>query len=102
MKNKVLADINELNARIFQFPTSAIKENGIKINYYNFIVNTQNEDCQKALIEIVSKIQKDEIDEFIDNVPYINELDKKFYKKYINERYEKILLPAYEAIIQSN
>lgn len=96
VKNRILSDINELNARIFQFPTSAIKENGVKINYYDFIMNTQNEDCQKALVDIVERIQVSKINEFIDEVPYINELDKKFYKKYIYERYEKILLPIYE------
>jgi len=99
VKNKILSDINELNARIFQFPTSAIKENGVKINYYNFIMNTQNEDCRKALVDIVEKFEIDKINDFIDEVPYINELDKKFYRKYIHERYEKILYPVYENIM---
>ena len=33
---KVLANEAELHARVFQFPTSAIKLKGRKINYYDF------------------------------------------------------------------
>lgn len=33
----VLTNEAELHARVFQFPTSAIKLNGRKINYYDFI-----------------------------------------------------------------
>ena len=41
----------------------------------------------------------EQISDFIDAVPYISELQKKFYKQYIRARYEKIILPAYELII---
>ena len=35
---RVLKDEDELNSRVYQFPTSAIKQNGRKINYYDFPV----------------------------------------------------------------
>ncbi len=54
--NDLLTDEDVLNARIYQFPTSA----------------------------------------FIDDVPYITELQKAFYKRYIEARYEQILEPALE------
>ena len=39
---KVLDNESELHARIFQFPTSAIKLKGRKANYYDFLTGTGN------------------------------------------------------------
>lgn len=95
----ILENENELNARIFQFPTSAIKLNDRKINYYDFISSMQNADCNKAILRLVPNIDIELISEFIDNVPYISDLQKEFYKTYITARYEKILLPTYRKLI---
>lgn len=51
-----------------------------------------------AVERIVPRINIDEIKEFIDTVPYIADMQKKFYKTYITARYEKIIVPAYEHI----
>ena len=93
---RVLKDEDELNSRVYQFPTSAIKQNGRKINYYDFLVEAENSECNKAIVRMAPKIKMDQINNFIDKVPYISELQKEFYKKYIGARYEKIILPAYE------
>lgn len=95
---KVLESETELESRIYRFPTSALKTNNVKINYYEFLMNTDNEDCRAAIKRIVPKIDIDEINAFIDTVPYISDLQREFYTKYIMARYEKIMLPAYENI----
>lgn len=95
----ILENKDELNARIFQFPTSAIKLNDRKINYYDFISSMQNADCNKAILRLVPNIDIKLISKFIDNVPYISDLQKEFYKTYIAARYEKILLPTYRKLI---
>jgi hypothetical protein len=97
---RVLEDEDELNSRVYQFPTSAIKQDGRKINYYDFLINLENEECREALIRIVERINMDQINDFIDKVPYISELQKAFYKRYISARYEKIILTAYELAIR--
>lgn len=96
---RVLDSKDEINSRVYQYPTSAIKQHGRKINYYDFITSSENPDCNAALIRIVPRINMPEIVELIDNVPYISELQKEFYKRYITARYEKILIPAYENIM---
>ncbi len=93
---KVLNDENELNARVFQFPTSAIKLSGRKINYYDFMINIQNDDCNAALKRIVPKIDMEEITTFIDCTDAISDLQKNFYKRYITARYELIIQPAFD------
>lgn len=99
---RVLANADELNARIYQFPTSAIKENNRKINYFDFLTNCNDDNCKEAVKRITERIDLDEINSFIDNVPYISELQKEFYKKYISARYEKILEFAYDNIMEQN
>ena len=96
----ILENEDELNARIFQFPTSAIKLNDKKINYYDFISSMENEDCNKAILRLFPNIDIECVNAFIGSVPYIADLQKEFYKKYIAARYEKILLPIYRKLIK--
>ena len=95
----VLDDENELNARIYTFPTSAIKQNGKKINYYDFLTNTDNKECLDAIKRIVPIVDLNSIEDFIDGVPYISDLQKEFYKRYIDARFELILEPAYDMAV---
>lgn len=96
----VLDNEDELHARIFRFPTSAIKYGDRKINYYDFLMGTSNKDCAAAVIRMIPRINLVQIYEFIDNVPYIGELQKRFYKEYLSARYNLILRPTYDKIIQ--
>lgn len=93
---KVLTNEAELHARIYQFPTSAIKLNGRKINYYDFLTHDKNEDCNAALKRIVPRICMEEMDKFIDHISAISDLHKEFYKQYLNARYHLMIRPAYE------
>ena len=93
---KVLESEEELNSRIFVFLTSAIKLNGTKINYYKFLTAAQYKECNKAVLRIAPKINRSEIEKFIDKDPYITEVQKNFYKKYITSRYELIIKPTFE------
>lgn len=96
--SSVLTNEDELNARIYQFPTSAIKLNGKKINYYDFITSCTSEECNQAVKHIVPKIDMVQISAFIDEIPALSNLQKLFYKRYITGRYEKILLPVYNKL----
>lgn len=93
---KVLNTEGELNARIYHFPASVIKCNNAKIKYYDFMTTSTNEDFINAVNRIVPKIDLKAILEFVDEVPYITELQRDFYKYYISARYEKIILPSFE------
>lgn len=92
-----LSDENKIKERIYTFPTSAIKENDVKINYYNFLINTSNQECLKSLKKITKKIKEKEniINEFIEKLP-VSDIRKKFYTMILKERKEKILDKALE------
>lgn len=89
---------DERNLRIYQIPLSGIKMNGAKINYHDFIYSLENTDCNKALKRIQPKINLEKINQIIDETPYINELQKSFYKTMLKERKEKILDASLEKL----
>ena len=89
---------DEMDARIYTFPNSALKENDNKINYYDYITSLKNQDCNNALKRIVPKIDMNIINEIIDKTEYISDLRKEFYKRIVYERYNKILKFAYEKL----
>ena len=95
----VLVNEDMMNARIYQFPTSAIKLGGRKINYYDFLMSAEEAECNAAIERMVPKIDLEQIEGFIDEVPYITDLQKKFYKRYITARFEQILKPTYDVIM---
>lgn len=96
--SEIIDNKEEMEARVYIFPTSALKENDKKINYFDFVSSFKNEECNQALIRTFPKINTNKIDEIIDNTPYITDIRKKFYKKILNMRYEKILKYSYERL----
>lgn len=98
LKNE-LENEEELEKRIYTFPNSAIKTNGKKINPYQFINSFENDDCSKALLRIYPKIDMEKINEVIDGTKEISDIRKEYLKIIINERYDKILTPAYNRLL---
>lgn len=89
---------DEMDARIYTFPNSALKENDNKINYYDYITSLKNQDCNNAIKRIVPLIDIKKINEIIEKTEYISDLRKEFYKRIVYERYNKILKFAYEKL----
>lgn len=95
---EIIEKKEEMEARVFTFPTSALKINDKKINYFDFISSLEDESCNQALLRIYPKIDIDKINCIIDETPYISDIRKQFYKKIIEMRYEKILKYNYERL----
>lgn len=55
--------------------------------------------CNEAVKRIVPRINMDKIGAFIDEVPYLSELQRKFYKHYIKARYDLILVPTFDLAV---
>ncbi len=89
----VLNDKEAMNLRIYRFPTSAIKRNGKKINYYDFLSAAEYEDCSQAVRHIYQRADMKQISSFINQVPFISDLQKEFYKQYILARMDLLLRP---------
>ena len=87
----VLDDPAERQLRIFDRPLSAIRENGQKINYRDFISSLKNPDCNAALKRITPKLTLSAIEDLVNATPFIGDLQKEFYRTMLAERKEKIL-----------
>lgn len=78
--------------------TCVFKKYGRCINPYQYILKMENQDCNEALHRIFSKLDMKKLNRVIDETPVIGKIEKEFYKKLLDIRYQKVLLPAYERI----
>lgn len=91
----------ETDKRIYTFPTSQIKLNDRKSSYYDVIHSLQFAECNNALINVYKRISLDKINMFIDNdVMFISDLQKEFYKHIIKNRFKKIIEASFEELIR--
>ena len=95
---EVLASQEEIEKRIYQFPTSHIKVKNRKSSYYEVVSSLQFEACNEALKRIVPRIDLERINKIIDEIEEISELRKQFYKTMLQQRYEKILMHSYRML----
>lgn len=91
----VLASEEEINNRLFKFPKACLDIDNKKVDYYEYLNTSFNYDCLNSLIDVFPKINFKIINEVIDNTTGISNERKNFYKFMLNERYTKILQPAY-------
>jgi len=97
----VIKSESERNLRVYNIPLSAIKKDGIIINYFDFIYSLENGDCNEALKRIVPRIDINKIYKLIEDIPYISDIQKGFYKIMIKERKTKILDKSYDKLINT-
>ena len=95
----VLQNQEEIDRRIYKFPTSQVQYEGKKSSYYEIISSLAFEECNNALIRIVERIDFVKINKLIDSIENITEKRKIFYKTILEQRYEKILLKSYNELI---
>lgn len=88
---KIISSKAEMNARVYDVPTSAILFNGKRGNFFKIITSLEYEDCNKAIKRIVPKINLDQINLLIDEVELASDLQKVFLKKILKMRKEIIL-----------
>lgn len=87
----VLNNVAEIDSRVYNWPQSAINQNGVKINYYNYISSLDNPDCNAALERIHPRIDLNKIHDIIFGCEALVDIQKEFYFTMIAERKEKIL-----------
>lgn len=87
----VLESEEEINKRIFVYPTSAIEEEGRKVSYFDFISSLKDPDCNAALKRICERIDMERVDRLVEETPFLKPIQKEFYRIMIRERKEKIL-----------
>ena len=80
----------ELDARIYNFPASALKQEGKKIGYVDFIAQNRDGVLAPSLARIVPRIDLAAINAFIDDTPYLTDHQRRFYKVYLAARFSAL------------
>ena len=91
LAKSVLTNKEELEKRVYVFPTFAIKIDNAKINPYSFLTQTDNKDCLNSLKKITERIDLQKINTIIDDTPILVDIHKVFLKTMIKARKELIL-----------
>lgn len=99
---KVMSSKTEMDARVFDMPTSAILVKGKRGNYFRMITSLEYSDCNEAIKRIVPKINLKQINSLIDEVEQASDLQKLFLKKILKLRKENILDYALMKLTQNN
>lgn len=94
----VLNDQEEIEQRIYKFPTSQVKYQGKKSSYYDIISSLAFEECNNALVRITDRVDLNKINKLIDSIENISDLRREFYKTILKERFEIILLESYSKL----
>ena len=87
---RVIEDKAELDARIYNFPASALKQEGKKIGYVDFIAQNRDGVLAPSLARIVPRIDLAAINAFIDDTPYLTDHQRRFYKVYLAARFSAL------------
>lgn len=88
---KVLSDRAKIDQRLYVFPSSALKQDGRKISYFDYISSLTNPDCNAALKRIAPRVDMEKIETIILEAPAISPIQKEFYTTMLRERKEHIL-----------
>lgn len=96
---KIINDEEQIDLRVYKFPTSQIKLNNNKSSYFEVIFSLQFEEINKALIKIYPMINLGKIFNLIDDISVISDIHKTFYKTMIKNRYEKIIKYSYMKLL---
>lgn len=95
---KVISSKAEMNARVYDVPTSSILINGKRANYYKVITSLEYKDCNAAIKRIVPRINLEKINDLIDNTEELSQLQRDFLKKILKLRKEIILDTAFKKL----
>ena len=91
---------------VYDSVISVYKFDGKVINPLKYIETMDNDDCNKAILRIVPKINIDTIISIFDEVPeeynglpVLSKIQKEYYLKALKYRYDNVLVPVYNKLL---
>ena len=98
---QIINDEEQINMRVYKFPTSQIKLDGDKSSYFEIISSLRFTEINKALEKIYPLINLNDIFSLIDDIEIISNIHKLFYKTMIKNRYEKIIKYSFDKLTRN-
>ena len=102
----IYADDFRFKQSVYDSVISVYKLDGKVINPLKYIETMDNDDCNKAILRIVPKINIDTIISIFDEVPeeynglpVLSKIQKEYYLKALKYRYDNVLVPVYNKLL---
>lgn len=95
-------DRQALEQRVLKFPNAALRLDGKKVNYHDFLLSAEGASARAALGELYPQIDFRKITELMQSIPCISDVRCEFYINLANVRRETILQPAYDLYLKEH
>lgn len=103
--NSIYEDSFKFKQSVYDSSISIYRKNGKQINPLKLIESMENEECNQAILRIVPNINLTNIENIFNEVPqeyaglpFLSNIQKLFYIKSLEYKYENILLPVYNKL----
>ncbi|MDO5564027.1 MAG: CtkA family protein [Eubacteriales bacterium] len=95
----VLRDKESLKTEAYDGRRCIFTLHNKQINPYHYILNCNDQDCNKAIKKLVPKIINLDLKRILSEFPIISEIQKKFFQVIMEERIKSVLQLALEKIV---
>lgn len=98
----VMSDVAKMEAEAYKARRCIFELHGKRVNPYHIMENMEYQECSDAIRRLAPIIggRMNRIRAMIEEIPTLSEVQKQFFSLIIEYRYEKVLLPVYQKIIQ--
>lgn len=107
--NSIYIDDFKFKQSVYDSSVSIYRLNGKKLNPLKFIESMDNSECNKAILRMVPKINMDKIISIFNDVPeeynglpVLSEMQKTYYLKSLEYKYNNVLIPIYNKLLELN
>ena len=105
--NSIYIDDFKFKQSVYDSSISIYKINGKQINPLKYIESIENEECNKAILRVIPKINMDKIKNIFDEIPeeynglpVLSKIQKIYYLKSLEYRYNNVLIPVYNKLLE--
>lgn len=98
----VMSDVVKMEAEAYKARRCIFELQGRRVNPYHIMESMKYQECSDAIRRLAPEIGNcmNGIRAMIKEIPILSEVQKQFFTLIIEYRYEKVLLPVYQKIIQ--
>ena len=105
----IYSDDFRFKQSVYDSSISIYQINGKRINPLKYIESMKNVDCNKAVLRVVPKINIEkisnifnELPEEFNGFPVLSKMQKIYYLKSIEYKYNNVLMPIYNKLLETN
>ena len=107
--SSIYEDDFKFKQSVYDSSISIYSLNGKRINPLKFIESMENNECNKAILRIIPKINMDKIKSIFDEIkeeyndlPVLSKMQKVYYLKSLEYKYNNVLIPVYNKLLEHN